>query len=399
MATNQKRRQEREKQRAKRARRGGHDLPKNGADGAKDATNGDKKKLTGWKETVRFWVIAILVISFIRTFFFEPYRIPSESMEDTLLVGDFLIVSKLHYGPRTPGTLGIPLTPFYLPGLQFPQTRLPGFSEVKRGDVVVFNYPASKDVVRGLIPNSVPIDRRDPYIKRLIALPGDTIAVVDKVVYLNGNPEPFRPTMAHHWRVTSTGDARPTATDLTETGVQWMGDIPQRDGRPTSPRQYVVTATEGEAAALEARADVASVESFVRPEGRDATQDPQFPPGSNSNPDQFPPVVVPQEGVAMPLNAETWPALREVITRHEGREATAIGDSVFVIDGVPSTSYTFAQDYYFVMGDSRDNSVDGRYWGFVPRSHMVGKAVFVFISFKKWLPPIPRLNRFFRGIH
>ena len=390
MATQQKRRKNRDRQRAKRARQGGEGLPK-------DGSGASKKKLTGWKETVRFWVIAILVIAFVRSFFFEPYRIPSESMEDTLLVGDFLIVSKLHYGPRTPGTLGIPLTPLYLPGLQFPQRRLPGFSEVKRGDVVVFNYPAARDVVRGQIPNSVPIERRDPYIKRIVAVPGDTVAVVDKVLYLNGVPQPLRPTMAQHWRVTSTGDTRPGATELGDLGVQFMGDVPTPGGQATSPRQYVVTATEAEAVTLAERGDVAGVEPFVRPENNDHSG-LQFPPGSGSSPDQFPPIVVPQAGATVPLNAETWPGLREIINRHEGHEAEAIGDSVFVIDGVPANSYTFGQDYYFAMGDSRDNSVDGRYWGFVPSDHMVGKAVFIFISMKKWLPPIPRLNRFFRGI-
>lgn len=391
MATQQKRRKEREKRRARRARQGGENPPKNGA-------GASRKKLTGWKETVRFWVIAIFVIAFIRSFFFEPYRIPSESMEDTLLVGDFLIVSKLHYGPRTPGTLGIPLTPFYLPGLQFPQRRLPGFSEVKQGDVVVFNYPAAVDVVRGQIPNTVPIERRDPYIKRVVAVPGDTIAVVDKVLYLNGVPQSLRPTMAQHWRVTSIGDTRPSATELDDLGVQLMGDIPTPGGLATSPRQYVVTATVAEAATLAERGDVADVEPFVRPESSNDHQGLQFPPGSGSNPDQFPPMVVPQAGATVPLNAETWPGLREIITRHERHEAQAIGDSVFVIDGLPADTYTFEQDYYFAMGDSRDNSVDGRYWGFVPSDHMVGKAVFIFISMKKWLPPIPRFNRFFRSI-
>jgi len=392
VATRQKRRKDRDRQREQRSRRGGEKLPKNGADEPK------KQKLTGWKETVRFWVVAILVIAFIRAFFFEPYRIPSESMEDTLLVGDFLIVSKLHYGPRTPGTLGIPLTPLYLPGIQFPQKRLPGFSEVQRGDVVVFNYPAAQDVVRGQVPNSVPIERRDPYIKRVVGVPGDSIAVVDKVVYLNGVPQSLRPTMAQHWRVTSTGNTRPGVTELSDTGVQLMGDIPSQTGQATSPRQYVVTSTEGEATALMHRGDIASVEPFVRPEGNGDLQGLQFPPGSGSNPDQFPPIVVPRVGATVTLNAETWPGLQELITRHEGHVAQAIGDSVFVIDGAPAESYTFQQDYYFVMGDSRDNSVDGRYWGFVPHDHMVGKAVFIFISMKKWLPPIPRFNRFFRGI-
>src|SRR5690606_35305335 len=144
---------------------------------AAPASSSDPKG--GWKETLRFWVVAIFVIVVVRAFLFEPYRIPSESMEETLLVRDFLIVSKLHYGPRTPNTIGVPLTPLYLRGVQLPQTRLPGFAEVERGDVVVFNYPASFDVERGQVPSTVPIERRDPYIKRVVALPGDTLAVLD----------------------------------------------------------------------------------------------------------------------------------------------------------------------------------------------------------------------------
>ena len=346
-----------------------------------------------WKETVRFWIIAILVISAIRTFLFEPYRIPSESMEDTLLVGDFLIVSKLHYGPRTPSTLGIPLTRAYLPGIELPQTRLPGFSDVERGDVVVFNYPASIDVVRGSIPSSTPVERRDPYIKRIVGLPGDKIAVLDKRLYLNGSPQAMQPTIKQLWRVTARETAVPPRSVLEALNVNVVRNVaPSNEG----PFQYDVLATVAGADALRTRREVAALEPAVLPAG--PVSDLRFPLGSDSNPDQFAPVVVPKAGMRIPLTRDTWPMLSEVITRHEGHEAQVVGDSLFVIDGRPATHYTVEQDYYFVMGDNRDNSVDSRYWGFLPEDHVVGKAVGIFISLRKMLPPIPRFNRFFRPI-
>ena len=169
-----------------------------------------------------------------------------------------------------------------------------------------------------------------------------------------------------------------------------------RDGGARARRSGVYGKPRPEAAALQQQPAVAGVEPAFLPEG--AVYDLRFPPGSDNNPDQFGPVVVPAEGVTVPLNAETWPGLYEIITRYEGHRAQAVGDSVFVIDGRPATAYTFAQDYYFVMGDNRDNSVDSRYWGFVPEDHLVGKALFTFISMKDWLPPIPRFSRFFRPI-
>jgi signal peptidase I len=319
-------------------------------------------------------------------------------MEETLLVGDFLIVSKLHYGARTPSTIGIPLTRLYLPGVALPQRRLPGFAEVRRGDVVVFNYPASVDVVRGVIPPTVPIERRDPYIKRIVGLPGDTIAVVDKVVYLNGRPQPLAPTMKQRWRVTAVPGGNVPKPTLEALGVQLFQSVRPASGDSAATQQFVVEATADEAEALEALPAVASVEPYALPEGVVEVGAPRFPPGSTSNHDQFPAVVVPAAGMTVPVNAQTWPAIAEVVTRYEGRRAQAVGDSLFVIDGAPARAYTFEQDYYFVMGDNRDNSVDGRYWGFVPESHLVGKAVLTFLSMKSWLPPIPRLNRFLRPI-
>ncbi|MDX1438790.1 MAG: signal peptidase I [Rubricoccaceae bacterium] len=392
MATISKRRKDREKRRSKRQK------AKAGSSGQENGKT-DKKKLTGWRETLRFWIIAIAVIWFVRAFFFEPYRIPSESMEGTLYVRDFLIVSKLHYGPRTPATLGIPLTPIYVPGIEFPQTRLPGFSDIRRGDVIVFNYPASQDIVRGTVPSTIPIERRDPYIKRVIGIPGDTVAVVDKVVHLNGAPQPLGETMLQTWTVYGTGDVRPSVEELTEMGIQFdprTGDSRDSTGRVLSPRQYTILASRGMVDELVRRAEVDRVEPRIMREG--PVDNLRFPPGSNNNPHHFNHVVVPGEGDTVPLNAETWPGLLEIITRHEGHTAQSIGDSLFVIDGQPATEYTFEQDYYFAMGDNRDNSVDSRWWGFVPKDHVVGKAWFVLLSFDKWLPPIPRFSRFFKPI-
>ncbi|HLA64315.1 MAG TPA: signal peptidase I [Rhodothermales bacterium] len=347
---------------------------------------------------MRFWIVALLVIFVIRVFLFEPFRIPSESMEHTLLVGDFLIVSKLHYGARTPNTVGVPMTRFFIPGLIAPQTRLPGFDHVRRGDVIVFNYPAAVDVVRGAIPPETPIERRDPYIKRVVGMPGDTLAVVDKVVLINGRRHPIAPTMEQRWRVTSTGNGRPLAPELADMGVTFPpdGDVRDAEGRLVSPRQFDIISTTGAARTLRERTDIASVEPWYLPPGLRISS-LNFPANSTNNPDQFGPVVIPGRGRPMPLNAQTWPMLYDVITRYEHHEARLLPDGRVEVDGEPQTSYTPAQNYYFVMGDSRDNSVDSRYWGFVPEDHIVGRAVFKFLSFDAGSFR-PRFERFFRTI-
>lgn len=343
-----------------------------------------------------FWVKAIAIILVLRAFLFEPYRIPSESMEDTLLWGDFLIVSKLNYGARTPNTIGVPFTGLYVPGLRLPQTRLPGFGAPERGDVVVFNYPASVDVERGRIPEDVPIERRAPYIKRIIGVPGDTLAVIDKAVHIDGRPLPLVETMKQRWRVTATGGTRPNARQFAEMGVEFVeGSDVRRNGALVSPREFDVFATPDEVRAIQALPDIASVAPFALPES--ATQPMVYPQGSGWNADQYGPVVVPGRGLTVPLNSQTWPVYAEVIDRYEGRTVGEASDGSYVIDGRIAREYTFGQDYYFVMGDFRDNSVDSRFWGFVPESHLVGKAVFKFISVQKEFPFV-RLGRFFRPI-
>ena len=342
-----------------------------------------------FRENVWYWVKAIAAILILRAFVGEPYRIPSESMEETLLVGDYLIVSKLHWGPRTPETIGVPVTGLYLPGLRFPQVRLPGFTEPERGDVVVFNYPAAEDVERGTIPASVPIERRAPYIKRLVGLPGDTVAVLDKVLHVNGRPVPLAPTMKQRWRVLGTGELRPNARQLEDMGVEL---VPGSDRQTEAgARVFEVFASPPEVEALRALDLVARVEPFIL---REDLADATF----GANPDHVAPRVIPAAGLTVPLTDATLPIYGEAIARHEGHRLERSPDGGFLLDGAPASAYTFEQDYYMAMGDARDNSVDSRYWGFVPHSHLVGKAVITFISFDQWIPPIPRLGRFFRPI-
>lgn len=348
----------------------------------------DRPPKPTFRENAWYWVKALTAILLLRAFIAEPYRIPSESMEETMLVGDFLLVSKLNWGPRTPATIGIPFTGVYVPGLTFPQVRLPGYEEPERGDVAVFNYPAGLDVERGTIPATVPIERRSPYIKRIVALPGDTVAVLDKVLHVNGAPVPLAPTMKQRWRVTSAGGTRPNVRQLEELGVQLLRGTDQQteDGA----RLYDVYATPVEVEALEALDAVAAVEPFILvEEARDATY--------NVNPDHVPPRVVPAAGMTVPLAEPLLPAYAEAIARHEGRALEPDGAGGYLVDGEPAATYTFVQDYYMAMGDFRDNSVDSRYWGFVPHSHLVGKAVLTFLSFKGEFPFV-RPERFFRPV-
>jgi signal peptidase I len=337
------------------------------------------KRQEGWRETLRFWAWAILVILVLRAFFFEPFRIPTPSMENTLLVGDFLFVSKLHYGARTPNTVCVPfLGAPCLPGVELPQTRLPGFDDPDRGDVAVFNYP----------PETGPVERKTPYIKRLVGMPGDTLLVLDKVLYVNGERFALLPTQEQNWVVTPSENVGIPRARLDDVGAELLGTIP-------GTNRLVVNGPPAAAAAIRAWPYVASVEGYAIPEGRSTGA--MFPARSAFNRNNYGPVVVPAAGQSVRLTPETWPLVEDVVTRFEGRRAEALPDGRFRIDGEPADAYTFRQDYYFGMGDNRDNSEDSRFWGFVPNDHLVGKAVLVFFSLDMedrllGLIPTPRLR-------
>jgi signal peptidase I len=313
----------------------------------------------------------------VRAFFVEPYRIPTPSMERTLLVGDFLFVSKLNYGARTPNTLGIPFTGIYLRGLEVPQVRLPGFSSVKRGDVAVFNLP----------PEAGPTERRTPYIKRLVALPGDRVLLLDKVLYVNDERYPLTAAQMQGWRVEPAPRQTLTPGTVRDAGLQLLGQVQH----PTP--SYVVNATPQQALEFGTRPEVGLVEPHILPEG--IATGGIYPQASGYNRDNYGPLWIPAQGGTVELDERTWRAYREIIVRHEGRAAEILPDGTFLIDGEPATSYTFGQDYYFAMGDNRDNSEDSRFWGPVPHDHLVGKAVLVFFSLdleNRFLGFIPRLR-------
>ncbi|MEM9666649.1 MAG: signal peptidase I [Bacteroidota bacterium] len=366
-------REKRRQERAKRAAR----RQQTGRPGAKGAA--PKSKLREWLDAL---VFALVVMLIVRTLLFDLFRIPTPSMENNLLVGDYLFVSKLHYGTRTPMSVGIPFTQIHIPGLAFPYFRMPGFSEVQQGDAVVFNYP----------PDDLPIDRKTHYIKRVVALPGTEVAVVNKEVQIDGTPQPLREGMQQYWTLTKTDpNVRLAQTRLEEAGI--------REPALATPRPEVVR-IQGTAAAVEQLRSwsyVQDVEPYVVPYNT-AYDAIMYPRGQQYTPDNYGPIQVPATGLTVTLDETTWPHYEPVIRRYEGRSTGRAADGGFLVDGAPATTYTFAQDYYFVMGDNRDNSEDSRFWGFVPHDHVVGKAILTYFSWdaERFLPRFSRLFKVIR---
>ena len=321
-----------------------------------------------WQERraiLRDWTVALLLAFvaalLIRALLFEAFRIPSESMEETLQVGDFVLVSKVHYGARLPVTLGLPFTNLYLENVGLPTLRMPAFSSIKRNDVIVFNVPTE----------SQPIDRKTHYIKRVIGLPGDSLSIVDKVPYISGSALPLSPNMKHLWRAYIVPGRGFPMQRLKELGVYQIV-MPQRRGEPVS-----FEATTEEAETVRGWGEVESVEPVVR---NTTLRTRIFPYGSNFGFDNYGPLYIPREGDTIQLNSDTWEKYGQIINNHEGYVARKLDSGTYEINGNLVSSYTFEQDYYFVMGDNRDSSLDSRAWGFVPHDHVVGKALFVYFS-------------------
>ncbi|GAB3957662.1 hypothetical protein GCM10028805_50790 [Spirosoma harenae] len=383
--------------------------------GKKSPTTPKPKKspLREWLDSILFAVIAATLIRFLT---FEAFAIPTPSMESDLMVGDYLFVSKLHYGIRTPKTpLQVPLThqkiwgtniPSYSTAIQLPVYRLPGFTTVKNGDVVVFNYPPLKPG-----EPDYPTDLKTDFIKRCIGIPGDIVEIHQEEVSINGKvfPTPDRAQTTYFVKTTEELDERffrkfDIVNDYKSAEGPFINWQPLAQYNDTTKTYrlvgYRVNTTKDVIAKFKAFDWVKGIESQTEPAG----QTEQGIYGSSAfawNKDNYGPLTIPKQGMTIPINSQTIATYGPVIERYEGNENVVISPTSIQINGKSIQSYTFKQGYYFMMGDNRHNSEDSRYWGFVPEDHIIGKAVFVWLS----VDPVPadiwhkiRWNRIFRLI-
>ncbi|HZY79579.1 MAG TPA: signal peptidase I [Cyclobacteriaceae bacterium] len=345
----------------------------------KQAPKKPVSKTREWFNSITFAVIAATLIRWTTV---EAFVIPTPSMEGTALVGDFLFVSKFHYGTRTTTTpLQVPLThqkiwgtniPSYLDWIELPVYRLPGISHVKKGDVVVFNVPRAEEN-EGV---EHPITLKSNYVKRCVAVGGDVLEVRDRQVFVNGEPLPT--TAGMKWAYIVVANEPISKKNLKRLGLSsndvFTGNI---NG------MYRMLLTDEQAS------NIRGV-SYIKSVTIDNSVD-----GNN-----FGPLTVPKEGMTMIVNDSTLARYGETIRLYDHNKNVKIENNKLFIDGKELTEYTFKQDYYFMMGDNRNNSHDSRYWGFVPDDHVVGKALFVWMSIDQEADLIDKVRwgRLFSGI-
>ncbi len=386
--------------------------------GTKDGKSKQKKRKSKTREWIDAAIFAVIAATIIRTFFFEAYTIPTPSMEKTLLVHDFLFVNKLAYGPRTPMTpLAVPFTLSTIPVLNiksysswphFGYHRLPGFSHIKRGDVVVFNFPDGDTVLkeqpeadyyamlrqwgRQYIDNNYtivtrPIDREENYIKRCVGVPGDTLQVINGFVYIDGRREDIPSHSEKYYWVQTDGNVF-NPERLGELGIDPAVSV------DPSTSSYEFDLTPADSAALSKFTIVKSIRRNLST-GIDPTTFPQDTAHFQWNADHYGPIWVPEKGATVQLTMANIALYRRIIQVYEHNQFE-IKNGQFYINGKPTDQYTFKMNYYWMMGDNRDNSEDSRFWGFVPEDHVVGKAWFIWMSYDnhgiRW-------RRLLNGIH
>ncbi len=389
----------------------------------KDQANQPTKKKSKSREWVDAIVFAVVAATIIRVFFIEAYTIPSGSMEKSLLVGDFLFVSKINYGARVPmtpvafpfahHTMPITNTKAYWDGVQWKYRRLPGFQDIKRNDVVVFNFPEGDTValeaqddnyyqmlLRGETREGIrsrltvvdrPVDKRENFIKRCIAIAGDTVSMKNGLVSVNGKPEPLVGTGGFGYNVEFT---------TSDVNVKLFEDMGFKTAVTALPNVYRFEGTPDLIKELKKSPYVKSVTEELTP--ADYYDVSIFPHDRNRgwNLDNYGPIVVPKAGLTVNLDSASMRIYERSIRVYEGNKLEKVGND-WMLNGKKATTYTFKMNYYWMMGDNRHQSADSRYWGFVPEDHIVGKALFIWMSLDSegsFLNKI-RWNRIFKGIH
>ena len=377
-----------------------------------------------WTSSILF---AIVAATLVHTYFIQPYVIPSSSLEKSLLVGDFLLVSKVNYGARVPmTTVAAPMVHDTIPvlkkksylfndniekkntslinKLQLPYLRLPSFEKIDRNEIVVFNQPADTLLdMNDFRPDRnyyKPIDKKTNLVKRCVAIAGDTLEIRDGYVYINGkqNELPDRAHLQFSYQV-NLKEGKGFNNNIYQTLIDRY-DITDGIYGTKDNGVFLPAASDNAVKLFKNHPSVASLDRLIEPEGkRDSSVFPHDP-NYNWNRDFFGPLYIPEAGKSLNITVENLPLYKRLITEYEGNTLRVEGNQIFINDQL-TTSYTFKQDYYWMMGDNRHNSIDARAWGFVPFDHVVGKPVFIWMSFDsnaKGLNKI-RWDRVFTTVH
>ena len=399
---------------------------------------GNTTPIGDWINSVLFAIIAATIV---HNYIIQPFIIPTGSLEKTLLIGDFLFVSKFHYGARIPmTTISLPMvhdtlpifkTKSYLKFPQLPYMRLPGFQNVKRNEIVVFNWPA--DTVRKFFVKEKgvkkPVDKKSNYVKRCLGLPGDSLEIINGLVYVNGklNTLSDRAKLQfNHFIHNSKGVSSKALLDLNIKGFNRqyrvenitqnsykkiskyiLGNISNdlkdfriltsyeglpnkivREVKQSEPyieikeiieRKKQVTLTLNQAEKIR---NNNVFDSIIRKINNKISYNESFFPNNlkfNWNEDNFGPILIPKAGETIKIDNENYPLYKKIIKDYESNSIRK-GKNNYIINGIETTSYTFKQDYYWMMGDNRHGSEDSRFWGFVPENHILGKPVFIWFS-------------------
>lgn len=341
-----------------------------------------KKKYMPTKNgPVREWAdalfFAVYVAGMIRGLYVEAYKIPTPSMEGNLMVGDYLFVSRMDYGVRIPMTpIAIPLAHQDLLGmkaystlLELPYMRLPGWRSVKNNDPVVFNYPMDEEH---------PIDKQQNYIKRCIGIPGDSLQIIKRQVYINGKPLPAlgKQQFSYYFRL-----KEPLSQQLVDA-YELYDIYPNTD----MPKGYEYVLHISEATFQRLKSEPVVDTCYLQPKVGSADLFPQKPELFNWTLDDFGPLYIPKKGATIQLTARNFYLYERVIRVYENHpeyELSPDGSKVLINGSEAAGTYTFEQNYYWMMGDNRHNSLDSRYWGFVPETNVVGPPLFVFFSIRE----------------